>query len=395
MSKDALLPAEDTAEVFERQSQAVQQFAEWDEYHYNTPDPIRYMGEWLVQGCVSTLFAPSGVGKSFAVMDAARAIALGEDPFGGAPLLQNECKGRNIRGLLITTEMSIQEVVTRHGREFMESLRATDKDGNRLGYNHLELITKYKLKTLDEPLPDLLNDIEDHLIQEGHKDRPFRFLCIDNLTTAYPALLSGNEEAAKLMRRIMMLAETYQLAVLQVMHMNKKGQGLAEYSQIDEDAIKGNKMINIYSQIFIGFNESRGSDGRFYAIQTKTRSAKKTKIYRRDNCAVFEFVDYIVDGSEHARVEFVCTSTEEAERHQSKKEMMSDAQMRCFQIWDEDTARTGEPSKIGFSKVAERLDSKYRNAAGELSMSERTVKNWKSKWKAEFDAGERPNAHAF
>lgn len=396
MSKDQQpLPAEGTAEKFERQSQAVQQFAEWNDIDFYPVEPIRFMGEWLVQGCVSTLFAPSGVGKSFAVADAARSIALGEHPFGGAPLLQNECAGTKQRGLLITTEMTMDELKIRHGLEWFKPLKARDANGKYLKWNYLEIYPKYEPKSLKEQLPDLLTDIEEHLIQAQLEKRPFRFVKIDNCTTAYPDLLSSNGDAALLMRRIGWLASTYDVAVMNVMHLNKKGQGMAEYSTIDSDAIKGNKMIHIVSQVMIGFNECKGSDDRFYAIQTKARGAKKSKLYKASNCAVFEFVDYTYGDKQHARVEFVCTSTEEAERQQSKKEMMSDAQMRCFQIWDEDTARTGSISEIGFAGICERLESKYKDAAGDSPLKKSTVTVWKQKWREQYEAGERPNANAF
>ena len=396
------LPAEGSAEKFKRKSKAVQQFSNWTEFDYFKPQPLRYMGEWLKQGQVTTLFAPSGVGKSFAVMDAARSIALGDHAFEGAKLLQNDCYGRTTRGLLVTTEMDDDDICYRHGPIFLESLRARDADGNDLGYKHLEILTKYQVKSLDENMPDLLTEIEEHVIDAIVAQRPFQFVKIDNLTTAYPDLISSNEGANTIMKKVSMLASKYGLAIMQVMHINKKGQGVTSYDQIDADAIKGNKMLHITSHNFVGFNSSKGSDNRFYAIQIKSRTAKKAEVYTAENCAVFEFKD--VDYSSQlpvayakktfAHVKFYGTSTQDNERQLSKTEMRSAVEDRCFRIWDEDTRKTGVPSKMGSAAVQKLLEPYYADAAGNKPLSESTIKNFKKKWRAEYEAGNRPDAHA-
>jgi RecA-family ATPase len=393
------LPADGSAEKFKRKSKAVQQFSDWTEFDYCKPQPLRYMGEWLKQGQVTTVFAPSGVGKSFLFMDAARSIALGDHAFEGAKLLRNDCYGRKTRGLLCTTEMDDDDIHFRHGPVFIEPLRVTE--GNER-YKQLEMLTKYQIKSLDEDMPDLLTEIEEHVIDEKLNERPFQFVIIDNLTTAYPDLISSNEGANTIMKKVGMLAYNYNLAILQVMHINKKGQAVTSYDKIDADAIKGNKMLHITSHNMIGFNSSKGSDNRFYAIQLKSRTSKKADVYTADNCAVFDIED--VDYSSQlpaahskktfANVKFYGTSTEDNERQLSKTEMRSDVEDRCFRIWDEDTRTTGEPSKMGSAAVQKLLESYYANAAGTKPLSDATIKNYKKKWRDEYEAGNRPDAHA-
>lgn len=352
------------------------------------PKRRRIMGSLLIEQTISTLFAPSGVGKSFFVAQAAIRISQGLDPFPGAEKLRNERKGKRLRVLMYGSELTESEIFERHG---VDEIQRTYDHEVKLNGKPLEWFVYYerpKITELNEKRVDAFEDINLECLEAEAAGHPFDVLIIDNTTTIYPGLLSGNEESTRLMDNLRYFRDRFKLAVFQVMHVNKQGDK-AQLDRIDPDDIKGNKNIHVNSEIFIGINESLQEPDTMYLVQFKLRNGSRAEMYTADHCAVFSVQDeHDEQGNKtHAVIEFVRTSTERQERQRNGGSVAPVMKEIVFEYLDECAQKHGVEhtiEKIGAKTIIDAMkhhDKVPDSANVSKQLKDRTVRNYKQSWK--------------